>query len=365
MIYYSLIIIAVFIVGRTIMYLTNPKLGGNISKEYKLELEKSPNYKNGLFQNPVETKMPPPKKETMLEFFKSGINRKPDKTIENIPFDKKQFETATDTAAIAYSWFGHSSILLKVEGQNLLIDPVFGERVSMFNFMGPKNFDYQAKISVEQLPKIDAVLISHDHYDHLDYKTIKELITKVKKFYVPLGVRAHLEKWGVPAENITDLDWWDEVRFDADLTFALTPARHFSGRGITNRYATLWGGWAILGKTKKVYFSGDSGYFPGFKKIGEKYGPFDLAFVECGQYNEDWKVIHMMPEESAVAATDVNAKVVVPIHWGKFKLSLHTWTDPIERFLKASEEKNYKVQTPTPGEVVVGDTPSKGNWWKQ
>ena len=361
-----LILIACLIIAGFFLYFFNPRLGGTAHAQNKLDFAKSSNYNRAHFINPIPTEMASPKWETMKEFFKKGENRKPVHPIATKKFDSIKFEAKIDSSEIEFSWFGHSSILLKIEGVNLLIDPVFSERASMFSWMGPKRFDYQNQMSVEDLPIIDAVLISHDHYDHLDYYVIKNLKDKVNRFYVPLGVRVHLEKWGVPAENIFDMDWWDELTVNKKLKLVLTPARHFSGRGLTNRFSTLWGGWAILGKHKKVYFSGDSGYFKGFKEIGEKFGPFNLAFIECGQYNKDWEAIHMLPEQSVQAAEDVKAKFAVPIHWGKFKLSTHLWIEPIERFLNASENKSFQTLTPTPNKTIsLSENPEKNYWWRK
>jgi L-ascorbate metabolism protein UlaG (beta-lactamase superfamily) len=359
---FFIILIGVILLGFAI-YALNPQRGGNVNKSYKSILENSLNHTGKVFKNSVPTEMAAPKWATMKEFFRKGINRIPDQPISSVVFNSDTFNELKSTDDVKFSWFGHSSILLKMEGKNLLIDPVFSERVSMFTWMGPKRFKYENQMTTEALPHIDAVLISHDHYDHLDYQVILDLKDKVSCFYVPMGVRVHLEKWGVDPEKITDLDWWDEVEISEDLKIAFTPSRHFTGRGLTNRMSTLWGGWAFLGKNKRVYFSGDSGYFGGFKEIGEKFGPFDLAFIECGQYNKDWEAIHMLPEQSVQAATDVNAKIVVPVHWGKFKLSLHEWTEPVEMFLEKAKNHDFKILTPKPNEMISIANDLKPNYW--
>ncbi len=358
-------IVGIAILG-ALLYTFNPQKGGKITEAYQQELKRSPNHDGKVFKNSVPTKMASPRWDTMKDFFKKGKNRKPDQVIASEKFDASLFQSVESLKSkISFSWFGHSSVLLKIEGLNLLIDPVFSKRASLFSWMGPKRFDYENQMSVKDLPPVDAVLISHDHYDHLDYKVIYDLKDKVGRFYVPLGVRVHLEKWGVASENIIDLDWWDEVKFNEDLKIALTPSRHFTGRGLTNRMSTLWGGYAILGNSSKVYFSGDSGYFNGFKEIGERFGPFDLAFIECGQYNEDWEAIHMLPHQSVQAAVDVNSEWVVPVHWGKFKLSLHEWTEPVEMFLEGSIKHHFKTITPKPNEVIsISDNLQSNYWWK-
>ncbi len=218
---------------------------------------------------------------------------------------------------------------------------------------------------MNNFPRLDAVLISHDHYDHLDYGSVQKLKEKVKDFYVPLGVGAHLRRWGVAESAIHELNWWEEVNH-AGLTIVFTPSRHFSGRGITDRNTTLWGSWIIQGESKNLYFSGDGGYGPHFQKIGERYGPFDLAMMECGQYDERWAQIHMMPEESAQAAVDVRAKQMMPIHWGAFRLALHSWTDPIERVTEKAVQLQMPVTTPKIGETFVVGSPNlpRAKWWE-
>jgi len=344
-----------------------PQIGTVAIGERLMRMEQSPNFKDGIFQNTIETGMdmgPSKIASTFWQMMTGVENATPKSVVAATPFNAEQFAAMPDSA-ISVSWFGHSSVILKLEGKVFLIDPVFSERASMFQFMGPKRFDYSEHMTVDQLPEIDAVVISHDHYDHLDYATMKALGEKTDKFYVSLGVGAHLEKWGINPDHITELDWWETVNFDDNIELACTPSRHFSGRGLLDRSKTLWCSWVFNGKNKKVYFSGDSGYTPEFKKIGEKYGPFDFAMVECGQYNENWSNIHMMPEESAQAGADLKAAHVMPIHWGKFVLSLHSWTDPIERFTKASTDKPYQMVTPKVGEIfTIADAPNLA-WWEE
>lgn len=361
MITLSILVAVVFLV---VLYLNYaPQIGGKQNEMELAKLRQSPHFKDGKFVNLVPTPMPAPKFSTMVEFFKSGENRTPGKQTKTASFDGEQFmDNETDTD-IHFTWFGHSSVLIRMEGKNILFDPVFGERASMVSFAGPKKYNYSNEIKVSDLPPINAVLISHDHYDHLDYTTIRQLNRQGTRFYVPLGVGIHLKRWGVQEAYITELDWWQEALFD-NLTVALTPTRHFSGRGLTNRDKTLWGAWSVMGRHRKVFFSGDSGYFDGFKQVGQKYGPFDLAFVECGQYNEEWANIHMMPEESAQVGEDLKAQQVVPIHWGKFALSLHSWTDPVERFLLAAKHKKYQVSTPVPGQVMALSDTKIQYWWQ-
>lgn len=243
--------------------------------------------------------------------------------IKELKDDLQRFEQM-DIAPI-YTWLGHSTILVRVENRNILIDPVFSDFASPLNFIARR---FQAPIySLEELPPIDMIVISHDHYDHLDYKTIQFFKNSQTKFIVPLGVDSHLLHWGVKKTNITSFDWWDEKTI-LDLKFIATPAQHMSGRDGFVGYQTLWAGWIIQSEKWKLFYSGDSGYDLHFKQIGDKYGPFDLAFLENGQYNERWHAVHLMPQETAQAYKDVKAKRMFPVHWGMFNLSLHHWFDP-------------------------------------
>ena len=220
-------------------------------------------------------------------------------------------------------------------------------------------------IEIESLPQIDVVILSHDHYDHLDYGSIIKLKDKVGMFYVPLGLGAHLIEWGVPIERVKELDWWEEIVHDR-LVFKCAPAQHFSGRGMTDRMNTLWASWVIQSEKENIFFSGDSGYGNHFKAIGEKYGPFDFAMIECGQYNDLWSDIHMFPEETAQAAVDLEAKRMMPIHWGAFKLALHEWTDPVERVIKKAKELKVEIVVPQIGSEVNMKNPiiDEIQWWK-
>ena len=351
------------LIGGIFVYLSvSPKLGGKNAEEKLLKLPNSANFKDGKFHNLVLTPMAVPKFSTLLKFFSKRGGKEPDRVLQTEAFSKEAFEFVSPTT-LSFTWFGHSSVLLKIENKTILIDPVFGKRASLFSLAGPKRFKYSNPCEISQMPVIDAVLISHDHYDHLEYESILALKNKVNRFYVPLGVAIHLEKWGVDPDKITELDWWDEADFRPDLKLVFTPTRHFTGRGLLNRNQTLWGSWSIIGENHKVFFSGDSGYFTEFEKVGEKLGPFDLAFVENGQYNQDWESIHMMPEQSAIVGSALQAKAVVPIHWGKFSLSIHAWDEPVKRFLKASENFDYQALTPSPGQILTTPFTASSAWW--
>ncbi|WP_440874206.1 MBL fold metallo-hydrolase [Thalassotalea sp. PLHSN55] len=258
---------------------------------------------------------------------------------------------------------GHSSFLLKANSKYWLIDPVFSERASPFSFIGPKRF-HQAPITIEQLPEIEGVIISHNHYDHLDKASTKSLINKVKHFIVPLGISEDLINWGVNGNAITELDWWQSTTLSG-LSLTLTPAQHFSGRGISDSNNTLWGSWVIKSAEQSIFYSGDSGYFDGFKTIGEKYGPFDLTLIETGAYDKDWPEVHMTPEQSLQAHIDVQGKKMLPAHNGTFDLAFHAWYEPLERITELANSNNVALITPIVGEPIAVDSFShQQKWWQ-
>lgn len=259
---------------------------------------------------------------------------------------------------------GHSSIYLQLASKKILIDPVFSERVSPFSFAGPKRF-HQPPIQLEQLDGIDLVIISHDHYDHLDKQTIKTLNNKVKHFVVPLGVEQHLISWGVSEQKVTHLDWWESIKIDG-LKVTSTPGQHFSGRGLFDSNQTLWSSYAITSDTSNLFFSGDSGYFPGFKEIGERLGPFDMTMVETGAYDKDWPSVHMTPEQSLQAHLDLKGKVMLPIHNSTFALAFHSWDDPLQRISELAKTQQVILATPIMGSIVdLHNIPKTDAWWTE
>jgi L-ascorbate metabolism protein UlaG (beta-lactamase superfamily) len=264
------------------------------------------------------------------------------------------------------TWLGHSTLLIEIDGYRLLVDPVWGDRASPFTWAGPKRF-YPPPLALDAIPRLDAVLISHDHYDHLDYPTIETLSRrKDLLFLAPLGVGAHLEYWGVAAERIVELDWWQE-HGSGDLTFVATPARHFSGRSVamTDRNQTLWDGWAVIGPEQRIYYSGDTALFPEMPTIGKRFGPFDATMIEAGAYNAMWADVHLGPEQAVLAHRLVKGKLMVPVHWGLFDLALHGWTEPVERVIVAAKAQGVTVVTPAPGGTIDVDAAagSRTRWW--
>ena len=359
------IILSLVIVGALFVNLSS-EFGGKHSKKDVERYSASNNFKDGKFENIKVANMDMSFSQTMgtlVDFIKGTPNSKPDFELPVEKVDSLSWEQNDSTDRLF--WFGHSSFLLKLDGKNILLDPMLGEVPSPHPWLGGKRYSKELPIEIQKLPRIDVVLISHDHYDHLDYGSIQLLKEKVNQFMVPLGVGAHLREWGVDESSIQEFDWWQELTYE-NIELAFTPSRHFSGRGLTDRFSTLWGSWVIKGKAKNLYFSGDSGYGEHFKEIGEKFGPFDFAMMECGQYNEKWADIHMMPEETVQASADVNTKKVMPIHWGAFTLALHTWTDPVERFTQKAKQINLNYIIPKIGEEIdLNELEHDGEtWWK-
>ncbi|WP_242245606.1 MBL fold metallo-hydrolase [Bacillus cereus group sp. BfR-BA-01523] len=296
----------------------------------------------------------------MTDYFKMKTKLRP---IKNLPI---ALSNKDNESLDSVTWFGHSAALLKIEGKKLLLDPMFGDASSPFPIFNSKRYSGAFSLEREDLQEIDAIIISHNHYDHLNYKSIMQLKDRAKHFYVPTGVARYLIKWGVSPSKISEHNWWDEIMFD-NIKLVCAPARHFSGRSMTDRDCSLWCSWLILGQETKVFFSGDSGYASHFKEIGEKYGPFDLTLMECGQYDTRWSAIHMLPEETVQAHIDVKGELLVPIHWGAFTLALHEWSDPIERVTKEANRLGVNIATPQIGEAITlqsKDYPTAA-WWRE
>lgn len=342
----------------------NPRFGGKASKDKISSFNQSVNFSENKFVNQIPTPNSIDVKNLLTilkEYWKDSPRRNPEHSLPVIGIDPASLQHQIQTRII---WFGHSTILLEMEGKKILLDPMFSQRPSPFPQFGAKRFSNTLPIEVEKLPAIDVVVLSHDHYDHMDYDSIMRLKDKVRRFCVPLGVGSHLERWGIEKNKITEQDWWTETDFDG-LRLVSTPARHFSGRSLFDRNATLWCSWAIIGKKARIYFSGDGGYGSHFGEIGQKYGPFDLTLMECGQYDQRWSAIHMVPEQTVQAHMDVKGKLLIPIHWAAFSLALHDWTDPIERVIRAAREREMAISTPRIGEpVTVGAAEyPRSVWW--
>ena len=356
-------IVAVLAVA-VFLFLKLDSFGEEPSGARQERIEKSPNYKNGSFQNltntPVSREGASFFKMAAMFFFGKDANAEPSSPLPSVITNLKTQPSEKPT----FTYFGHSSYLIQAEGRNILMDPVFSERTSPVQFAGTKAFPGTNVYHLKDMPHIDFVFLSHDHYDHMDYETLKSLAGTSTRFVVPLGVGAHLERWGIAPDHITELDWWEGVEFAKGLKLTATPARHFSGRNFT-RGKSLWASYVLDMPGYKVFLGGDSGYEKHFAEIGEKFGPFDLVILECGQYNEMWPYIHMMPEQTVQAAIDLGGKVLWPVHWGKFALALHAWNEPALRVSKKAQEMRVKLTTPRIGEqVILGKNLPNQNWWE-
>ena len=335
--------------------------GGDIQSPYG----SSPQFKDGLFANPPNPNTPPGAGTWTIWsrfIFATKVGTVPVDAIPVRPLTTAQLQ-ALDAQANHVVRLGHSSHLLKLQGKFWLIDPVFGERVSPFSFAGPKRF-HAPPLTLQQLPPIEGLILSHDHYDHLDVPTIEYLALRVQHYFVPLGVKARLIEMGVPAERVQEFDWW-QAATHAGVQVTATPAQHFSGRTLNDRNRTLWASWVIQSGEQRLYYSGDSGYFDGFRQIGERFGGFDLALMENGAYDAHWPAVHMTPEECVQAFQDLRAKVLFSVHNSTFDLAFHTWQDPLERLATLSVAKGIELATPEIGEVLtVGQARSNKRWWQ-
>ncbi|MGY1815139.1 MBL fold metallo-hydrolase [Blastococcus sp. SYSU D00820] len=320
----------------------------------------SPHFSEGRFHNTLPTPSLDPAK------LREGLVRQwhEDRHV-GLPARPVPLAPATfpaEAGELAVTWFGHSSALLEIDGRRVLVDPVWGERVSPSPLIGPTRL-HPAPVPLADLPQVDAVLVSHDHYDHLDLPTVRELLRRQSApFVVPLGIGVHLRGWGVPEDRIVELDW-DGQTTVAGLTLTCTEARHFSGRFLT-RDTTLWSSWVVTGPRHRVFFGGDTGYTPAFAGIGARLGPFDLTLLPIGAYNDAWKYIHMDPEEAVRAHGDLGGGLLVPVHWATFNLGFHRWAEPVERLLAAAGRSGVQVAVPRPGERIdVTAPPPLEDWW--
>jgi L-ascorbate metabolism protein UlaG (beta-lactamase superfamily) len=331
-----------------------------------LGMKASDHYNGKIFLNPVPTAVMGKGSfwRVMRKFLQKHPGREPVQKLGPFAVDPELLDEIP-TQALRITWLGHSSLLLDVDGKRFLTDPLWYQRASPFLYAGPKRF-YPNPLPIGSLPPIDAILLSHDHYDHLDRKSILHLTQRGIPVITMLGVGKRLRKWGVPQSLVTELDWWDSFSLGGDHIITAAPARHFSGRWLTDRFSTLWGSFAIKGPLHNVYYGADSGYFNGFAAIGEKLGSFDLALLEVGAYNEEWEAIHMGPENAVQATLDLQAKLLMPIHWGTFNLAMHPWTEPVERLLTEAEKKNVPLVLPAPGETIpVTGAPYNSQWWEK
>lgn len=330
-------------------------LGHTPTTEELTQYAKSPAFRGDHFENLLPTNQPQIGKLFSAYWNNHAITTPTDPL--PVVFRKKE---EFNDPELRVTWLGHSTLLIEIDGKRVLTDPVWGERTSPLTHFGPTRF-HPPPLPWGELPSLDAIVISHDHYDHLDAPTIAALRDSSVRFIVPLGIGGHLEYWGIPRSRITELDWWQNARV-GELEIVSTPSRHFSGRGLA-RDKTLWTGFALLGPRHRVYYSGDTSMFPGFREIGERLGPFDLTMIEAGAYNALWADVHLGPEQAVEAHVLVRGKRLIPVHWGTFNLALHAWTEPPERVLVAARKKGVDVAVPRPGESVTLDAAPHVAWW--
>ena len=339
-------------------------------------LQRSPRYRNGAFENaiPTERQLPGSSWRTVKLQFSGDQQRLPPAAIPIVAGTRETY-ASLPASGLRATWLGHSSTLIEIDGVRVLTDPVWGERASPSTWVGPRRF-HPPPLPLAELPQIDGVVISHDHYDHLDMPTSRALAADSAqpqlRFVVPLGIGAHLERWGVPAARITELDWGDSTRL-GDSTRAVTliaaASRHFSGRRLRDAIGvgnpTLWATWVIAGNTHRVFFSGDTGFFEDFAKIGAELGPFDLTLIKIGAYGETWPYIHLNPEEAVRAHGLLRGRVLLPIHWSTFNLAFHAWNEPADRVVRAAESVGVTLTVPRPGQPVEpGRLPPASTWWR-
>jgi len=360
---YIILSIVVLVSLTTILILNQTQFGKAPAGERLKRIQQSPNYRDGSFQNlnftPVFAE-----DVSKLDMIRDGIFKisKRKKPVGSLPSIKTNLKTI-DPEKDVLVWFGHSSYFMQIDGKKVLVDPVFSGSASPFSFM-IRSFKGSDIYSIDDMPNIDYLVITHDHWDHLDYKTVLKLKPGVSKVIIGLGTGAHLEYWGFDPKSIVELDWNEQSALDSGFVITATPERHFSGRN-TKRNQSLWCSFVLQTPTKKIFIGGDSGYDTHFANIGAAYGPFDLALLECGQYNKSWKYIHEMPEQTIQAAIDLKAKTMMPVHWGKFALSLHAWDESIERVTKEAHRLNVPIIHPMIGEAVdLNDFGVQTEWWK-
>ncbi len=340
-------------------------IGKGVSRIRTEDIQASPNYQNGKFVNSIPTSL---MKDGALQYsFKTKLfgertgSPPSEIPIKHIRPESLKSRPSTELRTI---WLGHSSVLIEIDGIRLLIDPVFSKVVSPVSFLGPKRF-HSLPITLTDLPKIDAVIISHDHHDHLDKTTTKYLAAKGTFFLVPLGIGAHLRKWKIRKNQFVELDWWESSLVEK-VRLICTPARHFSGRNYFDYNRTLWSSWSIISTRHRVFNSGDTGYSDHFREIGNRLGPFDLTLMKVGGYDQYWPDIHLNPEQAINAHLDVRGQRMLPVHWSAYDLSLHDWDEPIKRTVIAAKQKGIDLITPQIGERVDADLPFPStSWWKK
>ena len=357
--YFLGIIVVSLVILFMFRYQIIPALGG-VPNEYRTKkIKKQPNYIDGKLRNDLELD------ESLSAVMKAVLGERAQATRPEKKLVFSMSNLPKKAAELAVTWLGHSTVLVEIDGQFIIIDPMWSTHASPISGAGPERY-VEPLLDLEDLPKLEAVVISHDHYDHLDMKSVQFLAQKGILFVVPFGIGAHLIAWGVEEEQIQELGWWEEVIVGTDLRIVCTPARHFSGREVADRFRTLWSGWVFIGEKSRVFFSGDSGMGPHFSEIGKRLGPFDLSMFEVGSYDPAWPDVHLGPEQALEAHRASNGNYMLPVHWSTFVMGNHGWTEPGERLLASSTPKD-QLLLPKPGQRISLapkdiDLPKK-SWW--
>ena len=361
---YVIIVLAVLALKVTLFINFAPQFGSNPTSKQMEFYQNFSNYKENQFKGLQPTPMMTGEVST-LDYFKTDSNRTPSRDVTPTKINYSSFSNV-EKNNYKIAWLGHSAFIINLGGKKILLDPMLGSHASPLPIPSLRRYNKILPIDPLEMTNIDFVVLSHDHYDHLDYSTIKKIKENVKTFLVPHGLGNHLIKWNVKKEKIIELNWDENYQF-GEIEFVCLPSRHFSGRGPLNRNYTLWSSWAIKSPGAKIYFSGDSGYGDHFKKIGKNHGPFDISLLDCGQYNLAWKYVHMFPFEAILAAKELRTKYFMPIHWGGFTLALHPWDEPVIESIKLAEESGLSYITPGIGEVLSKNTINKPylKWWEE
>ena len=339
----------------------HPVFGGTPEGDRLARMQASPQWANGAFQNALPSHAAGSPASIWEWFFGDKSLRQPGADVPIVRRTRTDFEAPRD---LRLTWLGHATTLVEIEGRRFLLDPVFSRNASPGPLFGVARF-HDPPLPLAQVPDLDAVVLTHDHYDHLDAATVRQLAGRVPRWVAPLGVGAHLERWGVAPSRITELDWWEDTDVSG-IGLVSTPARHFSGRSLRDRNRTLWCGWAFVGAERRVFATGDGGMQRAFADVGERLGPFDATLVETGAYNADWADIHMGPEQAVRAVQDARGGLLIPVHWGTFNLAFHGWTEPAERVWAAAEAAGVALAIPRPGESIEPSAPPPvSRWWPE
>ncbi len=359
---FAIVVMLSVIIGGIFTMSSWEAMGSRPGEERLAKLKGSPQWSDGKFRNELVRHDGSYWKMT-VDYIRGVDNTSPVEIISIVERTAQDFANPP-ASGLRITWLGHSTSLVEIDGKRFLLDPVWADRAAPMSWTGPKRF-HAPPLPLDELPELDGVLISHDHFDHLDHETVKALGDRVPLYFVPLGVGSHLEYWGVPAERIVELDWWGEAKV-GEVTLVATPARHFSGRSLLGMDKTLWAGWALVGPSHRVFYSGDTAMFPGFKDIGSRLGPFDATLLDSGAYSALWADVHLGPEQAVVAHQMVRGGLLIPVHWGGFDLALHAWTEPAERVLSAAKKTAVSVAIPRPGQSIEPSMPTKlERWWPE